>query len=49
MEEDVAGSRAVGLRPILVSRDGRRLPTLDLLAIRTLDKLLDLLPERAEG
>lgn len=49
MEEDVAGSRAVGLRPILVSRDGRRLPTLDLLAIRTLDKLLDLLPERAGG
>jgi putative hydrolase of the HAD superfamily len=44
MEEDVAGSRAVGLRPILVSRDGRRLPSVDLQTIRTLDELLTLLP-----
>ncbi|MGD2063107.1 MAG: HAD-IA family hydrolase [Nitrospirota bacterium] len=49
MEEDVAGSRAVGLRPILVSRDRGRLPTIDLPAIRTLDELLGLLPERAGG
>lgn len=49
MDEDVVGSRAVGLRPILVSRDGRRLPSVDLQAIRTLDQLLTLLPERAGG
>jgi len=49
MEEDVAGSRAVGLRPVLVTRDGHRLPTVDLQTIRTLDQLLDLLPERAGG
>jgi putative hydrolase of the HAD superfamily len=49
MDEDVAGSRAVGMRPILVSRDGGRLPTVDLPAIRTLDALLELLPAQAGG
>ena len=49
MEEDVAGSRAVGLRPILISRDGRRLPSIDLQTIRSLDQLLALVPERAGG
>lgn len=41
--DDVAGARAAGIRPLLIDRDGKRLPTLDLPVIRRLDELLPLL------
>jgi len=41
--DDVAGARAAGIQPVLLDRDGTRLPMVDLPVIQSLDALLPLL------
>ncbi len=41
--DDAAGARAAGIRPLLIDREGKRLPMVDLPVIRRLDELLPLL------
>ncbi len=43
LDDDVAGARAAGITPVLISRDRRRLPSVDLMVIDRLDQLLPLL------
>jgi len=42
LEEDVAGARGAGIQPVLIDREGKRLPMVELPVIRRLDELLPL-------